>query len=137
MQRNIKHQFTFSQQPEAVWEYLTNAELLAQWLMPNDIKPAVGHQFQFKARPIPKFGFDGIIHCEVLEVIIYEKLVHSWKGGSLDSIVVWTLTPIHNGTVLTLEHKGFKGIRNLLPYIIMNRGWIKIGKKLIRQLNPA
>lgn len=141
MQRDIKHQFTFSQPPEVVWEYLTNAELLAQWLMPNDFKPIVGHKFQFKTRPKVKFRFDGTIYCEVLEIIPCQKLVYSWKGGSsnehpsLDSIVVWTLTPTENGTVLQLEHKGFKGLKNLLTYIAMNNGWLKIGNRLGKRLN--
>ncbi len=51
MQRDVKHEFTFSQPPEVVWEYLTDAELLAEWLMPNDFKLTVGHKFQFKTKP--------------------------------------------------------------------------------------
>jgi uncharacterized protein YndB with AHSA1/START domain len=143
MQKEIIHQFTFPQSPEEVWEYLTNAELLAQWLMPNDFKPIVGHRFQFGTKPKYPLGFDGRIYCEVLEIVPYRKLVYSWKGGlskenpSLDSTVTWTLTPTDNGTVLKLEHKGFKGIKNYLAYIIMNKGWAKIGKRLFKQLNPA
>ncbi len=143
MQKDIKHQFTFSQSPETVWGYLTNSELLAQWLMPNDFKPIVGHKFQFGAKPKLKFGFDGRIYCEVLEIVPYKKLAYSWKGGlskenpSLNSTVIWTLTPTDSGTILTLEHKGFKGIKNYLAYIIMNKGWAKIGKRLFKQLNPA
>ncbi len=136
MERTIRHRFEFTQSPEAVWEYLTNAELLAQWLMPNNFQAVVGHTFQFQSRPMPKFGFDGIIHCEVLEIIPCEKIVYSWKGGSLDSVVVWTLAPTDAGTILTLEHKGFKGLKNLLPYIIMSNGWGKIGKKLFNIVNP-
>jgi len=143
MQRDIHHQFSFGQPPEVVWEYLTDSELLAQWLMPNDFKPVVGHRFQFGTKPKLKLGFDGRIYCEVLEVIPCEKLVYSWKGGlskenpSLDSIVVWILIPTVGGTVLKLEHKGFKGLRNYLPYIIMERGWAKIGKRLYKQLITA
>lgn len=137
MHKTIRHQFSFPQPLQVVWEYLTVSELLAQWLMPNDFEPIVGHKFRFRSKPIPKFGFDGIVHGEVLEVLECEKLVYSWKGGSLDSVVVWTLTPTDDGTILTLEHKGFRGLRNLLPYIIMNRGWQKIGKKLFKQLNPS
>lgn len=124
-------------------KYLTNAELLAQWLMPNDFKPIVGRMFQFGAKPKFPLGFDGRIYCEVLEIVPYRKLVYSWKGGlskenpSLDSVVIWTLTPNGNGTVLSLEHKGFKGMKNYLAYIIMNKGWIKIGKRLFNKLNPA
>ncbi|TAM97388.1 MAG: SRPBCC domain-containing protein [Chitinophagaceae bacterium] len=141
MQKEIKHQFTFSQSPEVVWEYLTKPELLAQWLMPNDFKPIVGHKFQLSAKPKLKFDFDGKIYCEVLEIVPYKRLVYSWKGGlskenpSLNSIVIWTLTPNDNGTILTLEHKGFKGMKNYLAYIIMNKGWVKIGKRLFKQLN--
>lgn len=139
MQKEIKHQFTFSQSPEVVWEYLTNSELLAQWLMPNDFKLIVGHQFQFGAKPKFPLGFDGRVYCEVLEIIPLQKLVYSWKGGlskenpSLDSVVTWTLEAHEEGTILTLEHNGFKGIKNYLAYIIMNKGWEKIGNRLFQK----
>jgi uncharacterized protein YndB with AHSA1/START domain len=81
MQKEIKHQFLFPQQPEVVWDYLTDSALLAQWLMPNDFKPIVGHKFQFGAKPKIPLGFDGRIYCEVLEIIPSRKLVYSWKGG--------------------------------------------------------
>lgn len=141
MRGEIRHQFTFPQSPEVVWEYLTNSELLAQWLMPNDFKPIVGYKFQLGAKPKFPLGFDGRIYCEVLEIIPNQKLVYSWKGGlskenpSLNSFVIWTLTPTGNGTVLTLEHKGFKGMKNYLAYFIMNKGWVKIGKRLFTKLN--
>lgn len=143
MQREIRHQFTFLQPPEVVWDYLTNSALLAQWLMPNDFKPIVGHKFQFGAKPELKFGFDGRIYCQVLEIIPYKKLVYSWKGGlskenpSLNSLVIWTLAPSRDGTILTLEHKGFQGVKNYLAYLIMNKGWAKIGRRLFEQLKAA
>lgn len=137
MSRTIRHQFTFPQPPEIVWEYLTQPELLALWLMPNDISPVLGHKFQFRTKPMPRFGFDGIVHCEILEVQPCKKLSYSWKGGMLDTIVEWTLTPAANGTTLLLEHKGFKGFKNLLPYFVMNGGWAKIGKRFFQKLNQA
>jgi uncharacterized protein YndB with AHSA1/START domain len=143
MQRDIFHQFTFSQPPELVWEYLTDPQLLEQWLMKTDFQPVVGHRFRFFTQPKIKLGFDGTVYCEVLEVIPHQKLVYSWKGGMsqekplLDSIVVWTLTPAESGTVLTLEHKGFRGIRNFVPFLIMNKGWAKIGKRMMRRINET
>lgn len=134
MERTIRHQFEYSHSPEQVWEYLTKSELIAQWLMPNDFKPVPGASFNFITKPMPRFGFDGIVHCRVLEIKPCSKLSYSWKGGNLDTEVVWTLTPKGKGTVLTLEHKGFKGFKNLLPYIMMGRGWLKIGKKIARLL---
>lgn len=135
MQRNIVHHFTYLHPPEVVWEYLTDAGKLAQWLMPNDIKPVMGHKFRFQSKPMPRFGFDGIVHCEVLEVITNKRLVYTWKGGMLDTVVVWTLAATAEGTVLTLEHRGFKGLKNMLPYLIMSGGWAKIGKRLSKQLS--
>ena len=141
MQRTIRHEFTYTQPPAVVWEYLTNPELLALWLMPNDFKLQVGHTFQFKTKPKIKLGFDGTVYCEVLEIIPTKKLVYSWKGGlskekpSLDSIVTWTLTPIPTGTILQLEHKGFDGLKNYLTWFIMNMGWLKIGKRLMKRIN--
>ena len=35
----------FSSPPQKVWRALTDPELLASWLMPNDFEPRVGHQF--------------------------------------------------------------------------------------------
>jgi uncharacterized protein YndB with AHSA1/START domain len=140
MERTIVHRFQFAHPPQMVWEYLTDAELLAQWLMPNDFKPEVGHAFQFHTKPRIKLGFDGIVHCRVLEVVPYQRLSYTWKGGmskdnpSLDSVVVWTLTEVNGHTELLLEHKGFKGFKNLLSYFIMNKGWEKIGKRIGKKM---
>lgn len=136
MQRDIVHRFDFPQSPELVWEYLTQADLLSEWLMPNDFKLELGHKFEFGTKPKTKLGFDGRVYCEVLEFEAPKKLVYSWRGGLskenplLDSIVIWTLIPNNGGTTLQLEHKGFKGMKNLLAYIIMGKGWLKIGKRL-------
>lgn len=137
MSKTIFHQFTYPQPPEKVWEYLTDSALLAQWLMPNDIQPILGHKFRMQSRPMPKFGFDGIVHCEILELVPRKKLVFSWKGGNLDTRVTWKLSPQDGGTLLKLEHGGFKGLKNLLPYLIMGRGWKKIGGRLLSLLQTA
>jgi uncharacterized protein YndB with AHSA1/START domain len=141
MLREIKHQWFFPHPPEIVWEFLTNSELLSQWLMKNNFQPIVGHEFTFTTKSKINPAFDGTIFCKVLEVTPHKRLSYSWKGGpgkgkiTLDSVVTWTLTPQDNGTELHLEHKGFKGMRNLLAYLIMNKGWILIvRKRLTNQL---
>jgi len=109
--------------------------------MENDFKPEVGHKFMFTTKPKIKVGFDGNIYCEVLEIIPFQKLSYSWKGGpgkgkiTLDSIVTWTLTPKDNGTELQLDHTGFKGMKNYITYLIMNKGWGS--KKLLAKLDPV
>lgn len=144
MQKDIKQTWELSHDAATVWEFLTRQELIQEWLMENNFQPVVGHKFQFHTRPKIKMGFDGHIYCEVLEVLPMQRLSYSWRGGpgngkiTLDSVVTWTLTPSANGTTLILEHKGFKGLRNYLPYIFMNEGWrSKIRKRFTTLLNNA
>jgi uncharacterized protein YndB with AHSA1/START domain len=131
MQRDLVIKWFFPHPAEKVWECLTTPELISQWLMKNDFKPIVGHKFQFHTRPIPKMGFDGIVYCEVLEIIPDKKLVYTWQGGPkpgvirLDTVLTWTLTPGAEGTTLLLEHTGFKGLQNYLTSIFLERGWKK------------
>jgi uncharacterized protein YndB with AHSA1/START domain len=142
MTNTIKHQFFFPHPKETVWEYLTNSELLEQWLMKNDFQPVVGREFQFRTNPIPSLDFDGICYCKVLEIIPYKKLSYSWKGGpgpgeiTLDSVVVWELVPNEKGTELFLEHRGFKEANNHF-YTGMSNGWLKNVQKIMNLLTPA
>lgn len=142
MTKEIKHQWFLAHPPETVWEYLTNPTLLSQWLMENDFKPKVGHKFQFKAKPRKKMGFDGNIYCKVLEVKPTERLSYSWKGGpgngeiTLDSKVIWTLTPKKEGTDLFLRHVGFKEEINADSFLVMNKGWgSKIKDRFVKLIN--
>jgi uncharacterized protein YndB with AHSA1/START domain len=131
MQRDINIKWFFPHPREKVWECLTNPDLLSLWLMKNDFKPVVGHLFNFHTKPMPKMGFDGIVYCEVLEIIPLQKLVYTWKGGprpgvvKLDTLLVWTLEAKNGGTEILLEHKGFKGFGNYIASIFMGNGWKK------------
>jgi uncharacterized protein YndB with AHSA1/START domain len=93
--------------PARVWRALTDPVLLAKWLMPNDFRAVVGHRFTFLTDPRPNVGFDGLVHCEVLAVEPERLLRISWRGGTLDTTVTWTLAPEGRGTRLFLEHDGF------------------------------
>jgi uncharacterized protein YndB with AHSA1/START domain len=143
MQKEIRHTWQYSHTPQQIWDYLTKPELIEQWLMKTDFKPEVGAEFMFWTRPLPQFGFDGNIYCKVLEVTLFEKLSYTWKGGpgngefNLDSIVVWTLTKIGNGTELTLVHSGFKAQENYMMFTAMEAGWLKNIGKIEELLNEA
>jgi uncharacterized protein YndB with AHSA1/START domain len=89
--------------------------------MPNDFLPIVGHRFQFRTKPAP--GFDGIVQCEVLQVSPPKRLVYTWTGGGVDTRVIWTLKRVPEGTHLTLDHTGFKGLRGMLVGGILGKGW--------------
>jgi len=139
MKKDIKHSWFLTHSIERVWEYLTDSEQLSIWLMKNDFKPIIGHKFQFWTKPVINFGFDGNVYCEVLEIVPLKKLSYSWKGGpgkgkiTLDSIVIWTLVSKDGGTELTIEHKGFEGMKNFIGYFFMNSGWKSVIKKRLNE----
>ena len=128
--QSIVVDYDLPRSPEVVWRALTEPALLAKWLMENDINPVVGHRFNFRAQPTP--GWDGVVHCEVLEVQPHKLLRYSWKGGSnqiqqgygspLDTVVTWTLSSTSFGTRLHLEHSGFTA-GNAFAYENMSKGW--------------
>jgi uncharacterized protein YndB with AHSA1/START domain len=143
MTESIQHTYFFPHPPAVVWEYLTKAELMAQWLMENDFQPVVGHEFQFRTRPLPAMDFDGIVYCTVLEIVPYKKLSYSWKGGpgdgkiTMDSVIVWTLVEKDQGTELALDHIGFREMKNLAIYNAMKVGWLKNMQKMAELINAA
>ncbi len=47
-----------------VWRVLTDPDLMAKWLMPNDFQLEVGHHFTFNTVPIPPVKFEGTVYCE-------------------------------------------------------------------------
>lgn len=114
--------------PARVWKALTDPDMLARWLMPNDFKLEIGHRFTFQAAPIPSVKFDGTAHCEVLDFEVERRLCISWVGwgeNGLNSTVLWRLEPEGNGTHLFLEHAGFDHNNPLqsLAYRMMSTGW--------------
>jgi len=125
MSKTIQFTTTYNHPVEKIWIALTDSKAMSQWLMPCDIKAEVGHQFQFRTKP--SMGFNGIIDCEVLEVIYHKKISFSWISGSLkNSKVDFVLEPKGNQTILHFEHSGFEGFLNkILTRRILATGWKK------------
>ena len=65
--------------PEKIWRVLTTSELISQWLMPNDFRPALGHRFNFRTKPIG--NWDGVVDCEVLNAIRRAGCVTAGSGA--------------------------------------------------------
>jgi uncharacterized protein YndB with AHSA1/START domain len=135
--QSIVVDYDFTQPPRKVWRALTEPAILATWLMPNDIAAVVGHRFTFQAQPMP--GWDGVVQCEVLEVVPEQRLVYSWRGGPesnrLDTTVTWTLASTATGTRLRLEHAGFKA-KDAFALDGMGRGWRgKIAERVVQIVN--
>jgi uncharacterized protein YndB with AHSA1/START domain len=136
VEQDISIEAVLPHAPAIVWRALTSAELISQWLMPNDFAAVVGKKFTFKTKP--RGAWDGIVHCEVLEIVENRRLVYSWKGGadardayaSLDTIVTWTLLPVDAGTRLTMLHAGFELPGNKAAYDAMSPGWGQVMQRL-------
>jgi len=128
----------FPHAPEVIWRVLTTGELIGRWFMsPTGFEPVQGKRFTFKTRPAGEW--DGTIECQVLDVVVNERLAYSWKGGHetnqgygsrLDTVVTWTLSKAQQGTRLRLVHSGFALPKNESAYQSMSGGWIKVVRGL-------
>jgi uncharacterized protein YndB with AHSA1/START domain len=132
----IVHEVVYAHPAPAVWQALTDADALGEWLMPNDFEPRVGHRFTFKTDPQPDWS--GVVECEVVELDEPRRLAYTWRGGPglPTTLVTFTLEPVAGGTRLRLEHTGFAAggppaasVRDLL-----DSGW---GANLLRGTLPA
>ncbi len=124
----------FPHAPETIWKTLTTGELIGRWMMaPAGFEPVKGKHFTFQTRPAG--AWDGVIHCQVLEVMPNERLVYAWRGGHegnvgygsrLDTVVTWILSRVENGTRLRLVHSGFVAPKNDSAFKTMSEAWKKV-----------
>ncbi len=132
--RDIVVEEVFPHAPEKIWKTLTTGALIGRWLMPaTGFEAVTGKRFTFQTRA--GGAWDGVIHCQVLEVIPNQRLAYSWKGGHadnvgygapLDTVVTWTIDRTGNGTRLRLVHAGFVVPLNGSAFEIMGNGWKKV-----------
>ncbi len=120
MKRDLSFHRDYNYPPDLVWQALTDPDAIAEWLMDNDFKPVIGHKFQLRTKPGP--GFDGITHCEVLEVEPSKILAYTFTGGGIDTVVRYRLEAIPNGTRLHVEHTGFEGVKAVLISFLLQMG---------------
>ncbi|OLE82116.1 MAG: hypothetical protein AUF76_10745 [Acidobacteria bacterium 13_1_20CM_2_65_9] len=129
----IRIEATYPHPPERVWKALTDPRAIAEWLMPNDFQPRLGHRFQFRVANAK--GWSGVVDCEVTELSPPRLLSYSWKSDKIDTRVTWILQSEGAGTKLVLEHSGFQGVGGfLLRKLIMGPGWKGILKKKLPQV---
>lgn len=158
MTRTIKIKTILPYPPEKVWRALTDAELLGGWFMKNDIEPVPGHYFTF--RMAAQKGWDGITHCQVTTVEPQKHIAYTYRGEAtgekalacagihsdtadkmtkgiftrLDTVLSFTLEPTCGGTILSMEHSGYRGLKLVLISFIMQMGWKKQLKKKLPKL---
>ena len=67
--------------PEKIWRALTQAPMIAEWLMKNDFKAVVGHKFRFHATPKPGWkGYTPTAKCLKSMSQGARLLVGRWHG---------------------------------------------------------
>ena len=125
--RSVVIERTFPHAPQKLWRALTEQELLRQWIMSNDFEPVIARKFQFRAEPVPQW--DGLIDCELLIFEPPTRVGYSWRSMGLDSVVLFTLTPIEGGTHLRIEHSGFEPSQHA-AFKGANYGWQRFLGKL-------
>lgn len=131
--RSIYVEREMAHPPEKIWRALTKSRLIKEWLMDNDFEPALGHKFNFRAKPM--YGWNGVTDCEVLEIVPYERLRYSWDASGdqaedgLKTIVTWTLQATRKGTLVSMEQSGFRP-QDQGGYVAMGGGWPRIVAKL-------
>lgn len=141
---------------EKVWQALTEPKWLGNWFMENNIKPTQGHYFTFRMKP--QKGWDGVTHCEVISVEPEKSIAFTYRGeatgekalacagvhsdkadkftkgifAKLDTVLSFRLEPTCGGTILSMEHSGYKGLKLVIISFIMQMGW----KKQLRKRLP-
>jgi uncharacterized protein YndB with AHSA1/START domain len=134
--QSISREYELPFPPAKVWRALIEPELLARWLMNTELRPAVGQSFTFTLEPTP--WWDGIVHCEVLELEREKRLSYTWRSGPesspLDTVVTWTLAPTSaGGTWLALEHSGFVP-GNQFAFDGAAKGWQRMVGRQLREV---
>jgi uncharacterized protein YndB with AHSA1/START domain len=133
MKRDIHLVREYPYPVSTLWEAITTREHLAEWLMPNNFEPRVGHKFTLRADPAP--GFDGIVQCEVLVLEPETRMVWRWCGGPVDTTLTLECESLGPGRCrLTLRHEGFRGLSAIFASVFLHLGW---SRKLLRSTLPA
>jgi uncharacterized protein YndB with AHSA1/START domain len=104
----IAFEFDLPHAPDKVWRALTVPELLSEWLLPV-VGFELGPGKAFTLRAPEKPGWDGTVHCQLLEIEPLRKLTYTWVVGDfIDTVVTFTLTPTAEGTHMLLVQSGFR-----------------------------
>jgi uncharacterized protein YndB with AHSA1/START domain len=127
----------YAHPPQRVWVALTDARAIAEWMMPNDFKPVVGHEFTLRIDPVPVPGALTHAACVVLEVEDGRRLSYSLRNLSVKNArqrdvvqtITFTLEAAGEGTRLTLVHEGLEGLGPWNRWM-QKLGWTGVFKSL-------
>ena len=126
----IAFEFDLLHPAPKVWRALTDPALLTEWLLPVlDLQLEPGARFTFRTQPQP--GWDGAVHCRIIDVDLHKRLSYSWDVGDvLNTVVTFTLTPTPAGTQVRLVQSGFT-LEQKRNFGGARYGWRMMGEKLV------
>ena len=86
--------------------------------METDFKPEQGTRFTFKEKANTWRG-------EIINIQEPINLAMSWENpkGSHNTYIWWKLSETNGGTLLELEHSGFRGIRGFFASLSQRGKW--------------
>ncbi|MFD1776909.1 SRPBCC family protein [Paenibacillus rhizophilus] len=116
-----------------VWDKVSTSEGIAQWFMPNDFQPELGHEFHLQSPfgPTP---------CKVTELDPPNSLTFTWDTEGWT--VSFLLKELDEKTEFTLVHGGWKqpdeliGKANEKSSVIhgrMSGGWVSIVQERLKK----
>lgn len=120
---------TFNAPAERVWKAITDKEQMKEWYFDvSDFKAEIGFKFQFEGCDHDNVKY---IHlCEVTEVVLQQKLSHTWiyAGYQGHSVVTWELFEEGDKTRVKLTHTGLETFPNLPSFARESfaAGWTEI-----------
>jgi uncharacterized protein YndB with AHSA1/START domain len=127
----VRLEFELAHPPERVWRALTDASVLSEWFMPNDLQPTEGATFTLDPGTLP--GFLGTVSGEITELVAPRRLVMLWQGEKLHTRVSWELSSEDGTCALRVVQTGFIGA----PAAIRQRALRATYGQLFEQRLPA
>ncbi|MFN2745067.1 MULTISPECIES: SRPBCC family protein [Bacillus] len=131
---DIHKKAVFQAPIQKVWEAVATSEGIADWFMPNDFRPEVGHEFTLQS----PFGPSP---CKVIELEAPHRLSFTWDTSGW--VVSFELKETPDGnTEFTLIHSGWgdpeetvvkAGDKQTDVRNRMNGGWENIVNQKLRQ----
>ena len=118
----LSHDYPVSK--EKIWEYLTNDDLLTSWCLPSKIfLLEKGKEFIFQSDP--SIFWDGLFKNTILDFSMNTFLSYKCvnENSKLDTVVTWKIIEENNSVKLSLEHSGFRPIKDFFTKVALTGGW--------------
>lgn len=117
---------------QKVWNAVATSDGLKSWLMPNNFKPEMGYKFTFQAKPIG--NWDGVVYCEVKELVPPNLLGVTWQGNNMNLYLSFELVALEDKkTQFTLVHSGW-AVEHAMFREKMYEGWGHLTEDLREKL---